>query len=163
MMNKVEQFKSIYQQFKDQVYRFCLGFVGENSEAEILFQEVFVRLWSHSNALKHGVHNRITVFRIASNTAILYVSRRTRHVKQKVETPLKEFRINQEVQQTTYIKHNQLFKEISQLKIQDRIIIGLFFENCTHLDIAEIVGIHPNQIKSRIHQIKDLLTKQLAS
>lgn len=38
MTKKEEQFKSIYQQYKDQIYRFCLGFVGETSEADILFQ-----------------------------------------------------------------------------------------------------------------------------
>lgn len=163
MTNKVEQFNSIYQQFKDQVYRFCLGFVGEISEADTLFQEVFVRLWSHLNIFKDGEFSKIGVFRIASNTALLYVSRRTRHVKHTSDTALKEIHIDQDIQKYVHLKHNQLFKEISQLKIQDRIVISLFFENCTNQEIAEVVGIKSSLAKEKIHQVKELLIKRLAS
>lgn len=163
MTKKEEQFKSIYQQYKDQIYRFCLGFVGETSEADILFQEVFVRLWNYSNTFKEKEVNRIWLFKLVSNTAILYMSRRPNYFSPKEDNSLNENMIHQGTLDYSQLNHHQLFKAISKLKMQDRIVIGLLFENFTYQDIADIVGISTSQVEIRIHQIKDILTNRLAS
>lgn len=163
MTKKEEQFKSIYQQYKDQIYRFCLGFVGETSEADILFQEVFVRLRSHSNRFKEKEVNRIWLFKVVSNTAILYMSRRPNYFSPREDNSLSDNTIHQSIRDYSQLNRHQLFVAISKLKMQDRVIIGLLFENFTYQDIANVVGQNTSQIEIRIHQIKDILTNRLAS
>ena len=43
MKNKEAYFKEVYEQSKDKIYRLCLGFMGNNTDADDLFQEVLSR------------------------------------------------------------------------------------------------------------------------
>ena len=76
MTNKTDQFKSVYNQSKDKVYRLCLGFVGNSTDADDLFQEVFMKIWNNIEAFRGESHINTWGYKIASNTALLYVSKR---------------------------------------------------------------------------------------
>ncbi len=163
MTNKTDQFKSVYNQSKDKVYRLCLGFVGNQTDADNLFQEVFMKIWNNLETFRGETHINTWVYKIASNTALLYVSKR-RQLHQKKKNVKAEDLIAHTIVEPPGdpdLKFKQLFTEISKLKEQDRIIISLLFEYCTYNEIAEVVGVSTSNVGVRINRIKKKLIKRL--
>ena len=69
----------------------------------------------------------------------------------------------QECKETTNMEENlvHLWKCINELEEVDRIIIGLYLENLNQTKIAEIVGLNHNNIRVRVHRIKEILSKKM--
>ena len=76
MKNKEKQFKEVYNKSKDKIYRLCLGFMGNNSDADDLFQEVIIKVWNSLESFRK--HSNVTtwIYRITTNTALLTLNRR---------------------------------------------------------------------------------------
>jgi len=71
MINKEQLFKQTYEQSKDKIYRLCLGFAGNNSDADDLFQEVFIKVWNNLETFRNESSINTWIYKIATNTALL--------------------------------------------------------------------------------------------
>ncbi len=162
MIDKKKEFKNVYQNSKDKVYRLCLGFTGNKMDADDLFQEVFIKIWNNLESFRNESNINTWIYRIASNTAILFVSKRA---KLNNKTHLLEFENIKLTDESTQIysdkKVMQLYEAISTLKEKDRIIISLLLEKNSYTEIAEIIGITISNVGVRINRIKKNLTKKM--
>ncbi|HED07458.1 MAG TPA: RNA polymerase sigma factor [Ignavibacteria bacterium] len=162
-MNKEQLFKQTYEQSKDKIYRLCLGFAGNNSDADDLFQEVFIKVWNNLETFRNESSINTWIYKIATNTALLYVSRKNKFNKRI--SYLKPEDLNLEIKESdpsyTELEFKKLYQAISELKERDRIIISLLFENSSYSEISEIVGLSVSNVGVRINRIKKTLTKKL--
>jgi len=163
MKNNDQYFIKVYEENKDKIYRICLGFIGNTTEASDLNQEILLKIWKNLNSFKGQSNISTWVYRIATNTALLYVKRKNRSDAIHTNLKLENFKI--ETKKRDYsIKEqeiNQLYKAISTLKEIDRIIIGLVLENNSYAEIANITGLSSTNIGARISRIKKTLHKKL--
>ncbi len=163
MINKEQLFKQTYEQSKDKIYRLCLGFAGNNSDADDLFQEVFIKVWNNLETFRNESSINTWIYKIATNTALLHVSRKNKFNKRI--SYLKPEDLNLEIKESdpsyTELEFKKLYQAISELKERDRIIISLLFENSSYSEISEIVGLSVSNVGVRINRIKKTLTKKL--
>ncbi len=165
MSNKEEYFTQVYHQNKDKIYRLCLGFTGNTFDADDLLQEILVKIWNNLNSFKGESNISTWIYRIATNTAILYSKRRNR-LKNKyphLETSNEAIASNEVDSSSREKKINQLYIAISSLKEIDRIVIGLLLEENSYNEISNITGLTTSNVGVRINRIKKSLNKKIKS
>ena len=162
-MNKEEEFTQIYNQNKDKIYRLCLGFMGNKADADDLVQEILIKIWDNLSSFKGNSAIATWIYRIATNTAILYAKRKGRINKRHTSLkPEKESIAPIEINATIPEQQiNELYIAISSLKEIDRIVIGLLLEENSYNEIANITGLRVSNVGVRINRIKKALNKKL--
>ncbi|MEM6966509.1 MAG: sigma-70 family RNA polymerase sigma factor [Bacteroidota bacterium] len=163
-MSKEKQtfFESVYHTNKDKIYRLCLGFTGNVVDAEDLLQEVLLKVWNHLDRFQGKSKVETWIYRVATNTALLYVNRKKRSRTKFRETPPEQLNFKRADHDSTIdLQINQLYQAISKLKDMDRIIISLVLEDKSYKAIAEITGLQVNHIGVKINRIKKELKKIL--
>jgi len=63
----VEAFRELYEVYSTPVYKFVLGMVGIEAEAEDITQEIFIKVFYKLKKLKESRVFRILAYRIARN------------------------------------------------------------------------------------------------
>lgn len=162
MKNKERYFKQIHEKSKDKIYRLCLGFMGNKTDADDLFQEVLIKVWNNLETFKKNSNISTWIYRITTNTALLTLNRKNRlNQNHKEYSPIiSKYELdNTELDKELQVQ--KLYKAISTLKEIDRIIIGLLLENCSYKDISNITGLDISNIGVRINRIKKTLNKKL--
>lgn len=163
MKTKEEKFKALYQANNDKIYRLCLGFMGNSYDADDLLQDILIKIWDNLHSFKGESNISTWIYRIATNTAILYSKRRSRQEKRhdvlaQNDEEIESTEVNSSEREEEI---NQLYKAISSLKEIDRIVIGLLLEESSYEEIAEITGLTTSNVGVRINRIKKTLNKKL--
>lgn len=149
-------FDSVYKDYWSKVFRLCRGYVGDDMLAQDLAQETFVVVWQKLPEFRQESKIGTWIYRIATNHCLRQLEKEKRMIKEPLPVNLpEEDSINQEPQFLL------LYRLIGQLPEIDRIIIGLALEKVKYAEIAEIVGLSENNIRVKIHRIKERLTQEI--
>ncbi len=164
MKSKEQVFRNYYTQYKDKLYRLCLGYTGNRADAQDLQQEILLRIWQHLDSFRGESSLSSWCYRIATNTALSYAGKQKRQQDKqellKAElTHLHDHRVLPNAEQEE--ASQRLYKAIAGLKETDRLIIGLLLEGCSYKEIAHITGLSPSNTGVRINRIKKQLSKKL--
>jgi len=163
-MNKKEQyFEQVYNQSKDRIYRLCLGFMGNQSDADDLFQEIIIKIWNNLDKFREESNINTWVYRIATNTALHSININSRLKNRLSVVEVEDLRGETIDDNSIYSKDNisHLHQAIATLKDIDKIIASLLLDNCSYLEISEITGISTSNVGVRINRIKKKLTKKI--
>lgn len=164
MNSKEQNFKLVYKQSKDKVYRLCLGFVGNHSEADDLFQEIYIKVWNNLDQFKKDSNINTWIYKIATNTALLQVKRKNKENKKYSKLKPENLKKESEKNDSSLYsdeKINELYQAISSLKSPDKVIISLVLENESYKEIAEIMGMNLSNVGVKINRIKKILAKKM--
>ena len=160
-----KKFELLYQEFQAPILRLCLGYFGGNKDlANDTCQEIFIKVWQNLNRFKGQSKVSTWIYRIAVNTCI-NVIRSAKYKRQNTQLNIsmmtEQLEIDQEVEDKTQKKEQlyAMYQCISSLKPKDRSIILLVLDQEPYEQIAEIMGISENNLRVKIHRIKDKLTK----
>lgn len=150
-------FEEIYERNKGRIYKLCLGYAGDHDVAKDLMQDTFVKVWNHLDKFRNDAAVSTWIYRIAVNTCLGYL----RTAKNKPSEALNDYIIEtkQEEKIDTDIKVQLLYKSISKLEENDRLIITMVLDDVAYGDIASISGITEGNLRVRIHRIKLKLTE----
>ncbi|WP_026809200.1 RNA polymerase sigma factor [Arenibacter latericius] len=161
--NKEHYFKQVYKDSKDQIYRLCLGFMGNKTDADDLFQEVLIKVWNNLDGFRKESNIKTWIYRITTNTALLTLNRKTKLKQKQANYPihLPHYDDDSDNSNNNQQEITKLYKTISTLKEIDRIIIGLLLEDCSYDEIATITGLTTSNVGVRINRIKKSLNKKL--
>lgn len=162
-MNKEGKFTEVYHQNKDKIYRLCLGFMGNKADADDLLQEILIKIWDNLDSFKGNSTIATWIYRIATNTAILYSKRKSKlnskHTSLKSDNEsIASIELDAVMPEQQI---NQLYLAISSLKEIDRIVIGLLLEGNSYNEISDITGLRISNVGVRINRIKKSLNKKL--
>ncbi len=159
-MNSVDKrYKALYTVHYPKVMRLCLGYVaGDQDVAEDLTQEIFIKIWENLESFRNESSISTWIYRISVNTCLSKLRTRKKssrtiaiaEVPEIVEEHLEADRENQ---------LTQLYECIQKLSETNRAIILLVLEGLPQNEISEIIGIKHDAIRTRIHRIKNQLTK----
>ena len=155
MKNNEKEFQRIYQENYTKVIRLCLGYVkGNEFLAKDLAQEVFVKVWQSFHDFRHQSHISTWIYRITVNTCL-------QELRKKKYVDLKR---DLEHDDTTNALENEarfeaMYKCINTLSAENKTIILLELEQVPQMEIAEIIGISHVAVRTRIHRIKEQLSK----
>jgi RNA polymerase sigma factor (sigma-70 family) len=164
MRNKEIQFKKLFDENQDRVFRICCSYVRSDYNRKDLFQEVFMNVWKNLDSFRNESHINTWIYRISINTAINYCriqnknDGRCQEIKQELISDddgsvIKKYRREKELQ--------QMFEAINSLPLIEKSIISLVLEGVDHGGIAEICGISEGNVRVKFHRIKKKLKQMM--
>lgn len=156
METKETRFKELFDKNSKIIYHLCYGYTGDSDSANDLMQETFIKVWQNLDGFRNQSQISTWIYRIAINTCLSYL----RVEKRKVTDEISDF-ILENTAEPISEKEEQvalLYKCISQLEENERIIITLVLDELPYPEIADISGISEGNLRVKIHRIKHKLT-----
>lgn len=80
-------FDQLFERYEVALHRHVYGIVRDEPAADDLLQEIFLRVWTHSNQWNGQGAVKGWLFRIATNLALNHLRSRRRHPEQPLELP----------------------------------------------------------------------------
>jgi len=129
-----------------------------------LLQEIHVALWRSFNGFDRRCSLRTWIYRVAHNVAASHVLRERRANAQTL-VGLEELEQLPDANRGPAAADrshalNRLLELIQRLKPLDRNVILAYLEGMDAASIAEISGLSPGNVATKIHRIKQVLARQ---
>ncbi|TDT46388.1 RNA polymerase sigma-70 factor (ECF subfamily) [Maribacter spongiicola] len=159
MGSKEITYQKIYEENYSKVMRLCMGYtVGDESLAKDLTQETFIKVWQNLDGFRNESGLSTWIYRICVNTCLAEI-RRAR--KKDKNLQIDNLQVSDSVDNATEKEDMlvRLYECINKLTSTNKAIILLELEGLPQLEISEIMGIKHEAIRTRIHRIKQQLTK----
>lgn len=154
-MNKEPIFEEIYQENYPRVIRLCLGYAkGDEAQAKDLAQEVFVKVWRNLSNFRNQANVSTWIYRITVNTCLQEL-RKKKYVDLKIDPASEPTSNATEIE----AKFKWMYACINKLNSENKSIILLELEGVPQNAIADIIGISHAAVRTRIHRIKEQLSK----
>lgn len=155
-MNFEVYFEKIYNEYYQKVFGLCLGYVkGNTALAKDLAQDVFVKVWLNLKNFRKESKLSTWIYRIAVNTCLQEL-RKKQYLSLKFDIEAEE---TNETQARDETRLNRMYACINQLSLQNQSIILLELDDVPQAEIAEIIGLSHQVVRTRIHRIKTQLSK----
>lgn len=125
-----------------------------------LRQEIYLNIWLGINQFKGQSEMSTWIYRVAVNSALMAL----RSSKRRIETVSVDFGMlnistNMDDAQRDIIQH--LHSLINKLEDIEKAIILLWLDEYSYDEIADTLGLKRNTIATKIHRIKEKLSKQI--
>lgn len=169
-------FNEVVEAYEQRVFRLVYGVIGRREEAEDLVQDVFVQVFKAVPSFRGDSKLSTWIYRIAINLCSnrrKYLKRRYTHAQDELEPALE---LGQEASGLTsgesarpdQVLQGRQLEEIVRSCIQTmddefrEALILRDLEGLSYDEIAEITGLAPGTVKSRIHRARTMLKERVA-
>ncbi|KAA6437088.1 sigma-70 family RNA polymerase sigma factor [Dyadobacter flavalbus] len=164
LQRNTTNFLNVIEENKGIIYKVANAYCMNKENRKDLIQEITVQLWLAFP--KYDDQFRITtwMYRIALNVSISFY--RKESGRSKRNHPLTDEIISlvtDDEQSELEFDLSILHSFIRQLKEFDRAIILLFLEERSQHEIAEILGITPSNVSTKVARIKEQLKQKFAT
>lgn len=151
-----EALGEIYAHYRDSLFNYCSRLVKDNSRAEDLVHETFLKIWSTIQTLNHTSSFRSWVFSIARNQALLFLRDRKPFEKLSDEIPLTDddaldLLISSEASAALGSLLDQLrpaYRELIVLRV---------YEELSYAEIAAVTGLSVSAIRVHLYRARKAL------
>lgn len=164
----VDAFEMLSTRYRMSIYRHVLFATHDDSAAEDIVQEVFLRFWTHAEQWHGRGSFKSWLFRIATNLALNHLRTLRRHRQQPLETsadPLDEsdesgvpaWMVDHALPGPDIIleegERSQLLQQlIEELPEEKRAVFRLIYDaEMETRQVAQTLGIPEGTVKSRLH------------
>jgi RNA polymerase sigma-70 factor (ECF subfamily) len=139
--------------------RLARGYEADPDKRRDLLQEIHLALWRSLEGFDGLCSLRTWVYRVAHNAATSYVIRQ-RRARPQMLVSLEEaeaLAIQSDASRTVAL--NQLMELIQRLKPLDRQVILAWLDGMEAGEIAEVTGLSPGNVGTKVHRIKSILAR----
>ncbi|MCU0461061.1 MAG: RNA polymerase sigma factor [Bacteroidales bacterium] len=161
---KEKIYREVLEENYRKVFRLCLRYFGNTTEAEDAAQDVFVKVWMHIDKFRGESAISTWLYRIATNVCLTSLRNRkpeTLHIDRLENEKIDEDDPDESNKQETGEKKIEFFNDyLSRLSPGDRTIVNLYLEDMDSKAISEITGLTDTNIRTRIHRIKNGIKKE---
>src|SRR5262249_35386236 len=117
-------------------------------------------LWQSFENFEGRCSLKTWVYRVAHNTATSVVIRRKMRAPAFVDLEVVEASLQDESDQVHQAKLDHVWALIQKLKPQDKQVMLLYLEGMDSASIGEVTGFSPGNVATKIHRIKNLLSRR---
>jgi len=161
-------FRTIIKTHNQRLYRIARGVVRNDSEAEDIVQEAYVRAFAHLESFRGDASLGTWLSRIVINEALgrLRKRRRTAAMPENPEARIIRFPLNPSDDPERTMAQRQILAlveratdslpDIYRMVFVARVIEGLSIE-----ETSELLGVRPETVKTRLHRARALLRQAL--
>lgn len=133
--------EAVIRCYSDMVYRLAFARTGNRSDAEDLYQEVFLRYLTKAPAFTSEDHRKAWLLRVAVNCANRFHTapwrKRTEPLSEALSVPAPE--------------GEDLWEELRRLPEKDRTVLHLYYyEDMTTEEIAKLLDRNPATVRSQL-------------
>jgi len=159
-MQKEQEFVRIIKENEGVIFKITTLYTDTHDDQKDLYQDVVYQLWKSFDSFRAESKISTWMYRIALNTALtrLKKSKRMGHsvsidkvVMQQTENYNPEFEE----------KLKLMYRHIKQLNVLEKGLMLLLLEGKKYEEIAEITGLSPSNVGTRISRIKQKLKNQI--
>ncbi|MBF0492434.1 MAG: RNA polymerase sigma factor [Deltaproteobacteria bacterium] len=171
-------FSEIFKRHKRSVYNYILRFTNQKEESEEIFQEVFIRIHRAAALYEPTAKFKTWMFTIVRNLCIDFYRKKKLRKQESLDAPLKagdesssnryeiykDEKPNQEAKNSDVQIAQMIDNALQQINEDQREVFlmrekgGLKFE-----EIAEVLGVSVNTVKSRMRYAMEALRKIIES
>ena len=162
-MDRREQdalYRQVITEHGAMILRLARGYEADPDRRLDLLQDIHLELWRSLKLFDGRCALRTWVYRVAHNVAASHIVRHRRIVVRLVDLEALDTEpasVDGEAQVDHWHAAQKLLSLIHQLRPADRQIIMLFLEGESAAEIAEVTGLSPSNIATKVHRIKKLL------
>ena len=154
--------EEIIDRYGDMVYRLAVSQVRNRTDADDIFQEVFVRLVRHVKDLQDMEHAKAWLIRVTINCTKKhfgqYWNKNVFPIEETEEVPKREEGFEQAEKKID----NPVMQAVSKLPPKYRGCVHLFyFEELSVKEIAEMTDQTESTVKSQLHRARKMLKEML--
>ncbi len=153
--------KLLFDMYKRRVMGLSRRYTSSHEEAEDVFQESFVRIFSNLDSVREYEYLERWILKTSVNTAINYYHRNKRHHDYLGVDSIDAFD-ERDASVIDQLDNECLLKLINELPQGYRLVFNLYvMEGYKHWEIAEMLGISENTSKSQLSRAKTVLKEKL--
>ena len=161
-------FRTIIKTHNQRLYRIARGVVRNDSEAEDIVQEAYVRVFAHLESFRGDASLATWLSRIVINEALgrLRKRRRTVAMPENPQAEIIQFPLNPSDDPERTMAQRQILAlveratdslpDLYRMVFVARVIEGLSIE-----ETADLLGVRPQTVKTRLHRARALVRKAL--
>jgi len=146
----------LFDEFSDMVYKIAFVRVSQSSDADDVFQEVFLRLVKHASRLRSREHAKAWLIRCTINCC----NSHHRNAWQKKTVGIEDdiYPGQYPGQKDLGYEHIELLDAVRSLTPEHREVIHLFYyEGYSGKEIADLLDTNENTVKSRLRRARQEL------
>tara|TARA_Y100000310_G_C20657152_1_gene802558 strand:+ start:1598 stop:2098 length:501 start_codon:yes stop_codon:yes gene_type:complete len=158
-----ENFNEIVNEHGSSIYRVCKAYCGAGEELDDVYQETLINIWKSIQRFRGESKLSTWIYRITVNTAITHRRKSQRQVSGSSELlDSIEFDSSDTIfKQEREHQYGLMLRAIERLKPDQRMIIGLYLEDLSYKEIADVIGRDTNYVGVNITRIKERLSKMM--
>ncbi len=143
------------------IIKICRAYTDSQEDFEDYYQEVCLQIWRSRDKFRGDAKWSTWIYRLTLNICLTLIKKKKKH-REHYDS---DYKIQNEIveDERTFSDEslNLLYEAIKQLSEIDRAVILLYLEEKPNKEIADIIGVTPNNIGVRINRIKERLKKLL--
>lgn len=151
--NLQDQYISLIQQHEGILHKVIGLYVDDEEDKKDLYQEVLLQAWKSFGSFKGDSAFSTWLYRVSLNTVLTFKKR-----EYKFKEAVAEIREPENIAGTE--NSDTLYYLIKRLPEVDRMVMILHLEGYKNKEIAEILGVTPNNVNVKIFRLKDQLIEQ---
>lgn len=164
MTGREDRYAEAARTFGSALDRLARAYEADSEARRDLLQEIHFALWRSLESFDARCSLRTWVYRVAHNVASTHVDADRRSKKQQFvsidEMDLADHRADTTNATDRRMALERLMVLIRGLKPLDRQVVLLFLEGMDAVAIAEVTGISPGNVATKIHRIKTALIRR---
>ncbi len=158
-----DAFRILYDRYGAKIYRFALGYLKSEQDAEELVQDVFLKFWTKRDLLNASGNIRAYLYKVAVNSIYDFIRRKN------LELAFQEFvngQPNEDDSTWEEVVYNDLAAQLDQLMAQmpeqRRKIFKMSKEKgLSNDEIAESLGLSKRTVENQIYRGTAFLKEKL--
>jgi RNA polymerase sigma-70 factor (ECF subfamily) len=168
MAHEAEAFRAIIKTHNQRLYRIARGVVRNDSEAEDIVQEAYVRAFAALATFRGDASLATWLSRIVINEALgrLRKRRRTVAMPANPEAQIIQFPLNPSDDPERTMAQRQILRLVERATdnlpdVYRTVFIARVIEGLNIEETADLLGVRPETVKTRLHRARALVRKAL--
>ncbi|MFB9985178.1 RNA polymerase sigma factor [Mesorhizobium kowhaii] len=161
-------FRTIIKTYNQRLYRIARGVVRNDSEAEDIVQEAYVRAFAHLDAFRGDSSLATWLSRIVINEALgrLRKRRRTVSMPENPQAEIIRFPLNPSDDPERTMAQRQILQLVERATdrlpdVYRTVFVARVIEGLSIEETADLLGVRPQTVKTRLHRARALVRKAL--
>ncbi|WP_095086176.1 RNA polymerase sigma factor [Mesorhizobium sophorae] len=163
-----DAFRTIIKMHNQRLYRIARGVVRNDSEAEDIVQEAYVRAFAHLDAFRGDASLATWLSRIVINEALgrLRKRRRTVAMPENPQAEIIRFPLNPSDDPERTMAQRQILQLVERATdslpdVYRTVFVARVIEGLSIEETADLLGVRPQTVKTRLHRARTLVRKAL--
>jgi RNA polymerase sigma-70 factor (ECF subfamily) len=163
-----DAFRTIIKTHNQRLYRIARGVVRNDSEAEDIVQEAYVKAFAHLDAFRGDSSLATWLSRIVINEALgrLRKRRRTVALPENPQAEIIRFPLNPSDDPERTMAQRQILQLVERVTdslpdVYRTVFVARVIEGLSIEETADLLGVRPQTVKTRLHRARALVRKAL--
>lgn len=155
--------KEFYYLYAQKLFAICLRYIGDSDTAKDILQESFLKIFDNLKQFSGNGPIEAWMSRITANSCIAYLKKQKKfqaEISQQLTPEENNWDNDSDIEEK--YSPEILYQALSKLDENFKTVFNLFvFEDYSHGEIAQLLGINENTSRSRLSRARIFLKKEL--